>query len=135
MLDWQIVILEKNRQHPEGYDATKDGCFFPDWQYQTLLLPHFHTGAVIADKYDGAIFEGEQLEYLERNLQWALDCYEGLTNRSWYVVTTFDTSANQIERTNQEQFSGNVICALLEKTLRMIARAKSLNAAIAFFGD
>jgi hypothetical protein len=135
MLDWQIVISEKERTFLPNYDPHKDGCWFPNLHYQTLLLPNFHTGAVIVDEYDGAVFEGKQLDYLERNIQWALERYEGLENRMWQVTTVFEAFSDFKESSQKEEFSGKQICDLLEKTLEMIKRAKSLNAAIAFFGD
>jgi hypothetical protein len=136
MIHWEIIVNPgKWAVHPEGYIPGKDGCVFPDWQYQTLLLPHFHTGAIIVDEYDGAVFEGKQLDHLERNLQWALERYWGLENRTWQVTTLFEAFSDFKESSQKEEFSGKQICDLLEKTLEMIKRAKNLNAAIAFFGD
>ena len=132
MIDWQIMVgFGKWSKFPDGYDRFKDGAWFPDFHYQELLLPHFHTGKCIVDEYGTTVFSGEELNRLELQLHWLLEKYEGLVEKRWTVTTQFDGD----EKSTVQIFEGQVICELLEKTLKMIAKAKSLNAQIAFFGD
>jgi hypothetical protein len=41
---------------------TATACFFPDFDLQGELLPYFETDKLKIDPYDGAFFEGKDLE-------------------------------------------------------------------------
>jgi hypothetical protein len=113
MIDWRIVISEQDQEFPEGCDTTNDGCHFPDWEYQDRLAPYFKTnGTKHLDYYDDVFFSGQELEQLQNNLEIALQQF-----------------------TSQRSNSHAVAREVLQKTIGMIERAKSLNATIAFFGD
>jgi hypothetical protein len=136
MLDWQIL---KDSQYLPNYDRNRDGCWFPDWHYQELLLPHFHTGRVLVDEYSRTEFSGEELERLEANLRWALDRYEAKVD-AWQVTTeAVTTAASKVEDHNRSSsrviFQRDIIVDLLEKTLALIQRARAEDACLVFFGD
>jgi hypothetical protein len=136
VIDWQIL---KDGQFLPNYDRNRDGCWFPDWHYQELLLPHFHTGRVLIDEYGRTEYCGDELQRLEDNLKWALDRYDAKIG-AWSVtieaVDPPELSIEQISQTaNRFVFHRDTIVGLLEKTLEMIQRAHAEDACLVFFGD
>lgn len=111
---------------PPGYDQQTDGCCFPDWSYQGALLVHFQTGSVIVDEYDGGLFKGADLGYLQKWLSWALDRYEGAPDS----IDHLDLSSFE-----SVPLKRDVIVQVLSKTLEMIKQAKERNACLVFLGD
>jgi hypothetical protein len=136
MIDWQII---KDGEYPHNYDCNRDGCWFPDWRYQELLLPHFNTGHILIDEYGRTEFYGAELQRLEANLQWALDRYDAKVAAWSVTVEVIDPAQPAADPPNRTiervVFERDVIVNLLEKTLHMIQRARAEDASLVFFGD
>ncbi|MDX2007124.1 MAG: hypothetical protein SFU83_17940 [Meiothermus sp.] len=130
MIDWKVMTQEMTQigeilAFPPGYDQQRDGCCFPDWSYQGALLVHFQTGSVMVE-YDGGLFKGADLGYLQKSLSWTLDRYEGAPD-----------SINHLDLSSFESvpLKRDVIVQILSKTLEMNQQAKELNACLVFSGD
>lgn len=125
MIDWQVMVDSRD---PDGWDRHRDGCRFPDFDYQEYLLPYFDIGDVPIDPYGATGFHDGDLQRLRKHLHHLHDVVEGKPE-TWSLTESANgkDSTIRLERAK--------ILALLDKTLEMIDFALSHGSVLIFRGD
>jgi hypothetical protein len=125
MIDWQIQI---NGHNPPGWDQHRDGCWFPDFDHQSYLLPFFDVGDSPIDPYGGTRFQEADLRRLREHLRYHQPEFEGKAD-SWTVT---ETSGNQSTVIRLER---KKVLSVIGKTLEMIECALESGGTFIFRGD
>jgi hypothetical protein len=125
MIDWQVRIEGHN---PPGWDTHRDGCWFPDFNYQRYLLPFFNVGETPIDEYGRTEFREGDL----RRLREHLDYYRGIFEAKPTAWSVTESAGGQSRTIHLEQ---DKILAVIDKTLAMIEVALNGGGTIVFRGD
>jgi hypothetical protein len=107
MMDWQITV---NGSFPAGWDEHVDGCWFPDFDSQRLLLPLFDAGDQPIDEYGGTEFDTAAVVRLRTHLRRQRSYFEGKP-ASW---TMAETTSTGIEELN---FDRGEVLRVIDKTI------------------
>ena len=125
MIAWQVIV---DGQSPSGWDQHKDGCWFPDFDMQTYLLPYFNVGDEPIDEYGSTVFDMATVKRLRTHLQWQRSYLEGKTPM-WQVTETSEESSYSYE------VNRDIAIEIIDKTIVMIEVAIQLNGQLVFGGD
>ena len=127
MISWCIEVNDK----------TSEQYYFPNFQYQELLLPYLGTGKIEIDEYGRTEYQGEELERLVTRLKYSYDYFEAKTIQWEIVETEFigelrnDSSPVSIRKFFERQ----VVLQLLDNIIQMGTNAQSVNGMLVFLGD
>jgi hypothetical protein len=125
VIDWKLLI---DGEIPNGWDRHKDGCFFPDFDIQSFLLPHFDVGSQPIDEYGRTAFEQDDLRRLRTHLEWQRGFLEAKPD-SWKITESSG------DRSYSREIRRDAALQVIDKTLNMIERALKINGTIVFLGD
>lgn len=125
MIDWQITV---NGEFPPGWNEHTDGCWFPDFDMQRLLLPYFDVGDSPIDECGGTVFDTAAVARLKAHLLWQRSYIEGKP-ADWTVTETSDNGAETIE-VNRE-----AALRVIDETIEMASKAVVLRGEFIFRGD
>lgn len=125
MIDWQIIV---NGNYPTDRNEHSDGCWFPDFDTQRLLLPLFDVGDQPIDEYGGTVFDTAAVVRLRTHLRWQRSYFEGKPA----LWTVSETTINGVEELNLDR---DEVLRIIDKTIEMASRAEALNAGFRFRGD
>ena len=123
--------------HIEVNDKTSKQYYFPDFQYQELLLPYFGTGKIEIDEYGRTEYQGEELERLVTRLKHSYDYFEAKTIQWEIVETEFIGEIRNDSRpvSIRKFFKRQVVLQLLDNIIQMGTNAQSVNGMLVFLGD
>jgi hypothetical protein len=125
MIDWKVTV---GGQLPPDWESRRDGCWFPDFEMQHLLLPHFDVGDQPIDEYGKTIFESKAVARLRTHLS-AYRSQVEAQPESW-SITERSSRGERIFLVDRE-----AVLAVIDKTLVMIEHALSRGGELIFFGD
>jgi hypothetical protein len=125
MISWQVQIDGRN---PTGWDMSSDGCWFPDFDHQEYLLPHFDVGDVPIDEYDRTEFREADLRRLREHLRH----YQGYVEAKPETWSVTEAAGEQSKTIRLER---ETIMKVIDKTLEMIEIALAGGGTLVFLGD
>jgi hypothetical protein len=125
MIDWKVTV---GGQLPPDWESRRDGCWFPDFEMQHLLLPHFDVGEQPIDEYGETIFDSGAVARLGRRLSAFRGQIESKAE-SWSIT---ERSSRGEETFLVER---EAVLAVIDKTLAMVEYALSRGGELVFSGD
>jgi len=123
--DWWV---NRNNLEKMGY--------FPNWDLQNELIPYFTVDGNIVDCYDGAVFEGPQLDTLIMQLDIAITDIK-TKPKEWPIseerlqVYWDDVKSDSLAPLQPREQS----IAVLERAVELAKQARKSNEKLHFVGD
>lgn len=112
--------------------------YFPDFQYQELLLPYLGTGKIEIDEYGRTVYQDEELERLLTRVKHSYDCFEAKPVRWEIIETEFSEPTkkdNNSRSTRKFLLERQTILQLLDTIIQMGTQARNTNGLLVFLGD
>jgi hypothetical protein len=125
MINWQIQV---QGGYPPDWDRHRDGCWFPDFDHQSYLLPFFDVGDTPIDPYADTELKASDLLRLRTHLRYYRPVFDAKPPH-WSIT---ETMGNQSQTMNLER---DKVLEVVDHTLRMIDVALSGGGTIVFLGD
>jgi len=125
MIDWQVQV---GGAFPPGWDQHRDGCWFPDFDHQENLLPHFSVRKAPLDPYG----DTEYVEADVRRLRAQLQELRGVVESK---PETWSVSGSSSGQKGTLRLSRKETLAVIDKTLAMIEFALAPGGTLIFRGD
>lgn len=125
MIDWKVTV---GGQLLPDWESRRDGCWFPDFEMQHLLLPYFDVGDQPIDEYGKTIFDSKAVARLRTHLS-AYRSQVEAQPESW-SITERSSRGERIFLVDRE-----AVLAIIDKTLVMIEHALSRGGELIFLGD
>lgn len=125
MIDWKVIV---NGQLPSDWSRDRGCCWFPDFDTQNFLLPHFNVGDQPIDEYGKTVFDAAAVSRLGRHLSEYRGHVEARPT-SW-SITERSTSGDVSYVIDRE-----TVLAIIDKTLSMVEYALSEGGELIFYGD
>ena len=125
MIDWKVIV---NGQLPSDWSGDRGCCWFPDFDTQKFLLPHFNVGDQPIDEYGKTVFDAAAVSRLGRHLSEYRGHVEARPS-SW-SITEHSTSGDVSYVIDRE-----TVLVIIDKTLSMVEYALSEGGELIFYGD
>jgi hypothetical protein len=125
MIDWQVVV---DGQFLPGWDQDRDGCWFPNFDYQEFLLPYFDVGDSPIDPYNATEFGDADMRRLREHLMWCRATFEA-KSPVWSITETSDNQSRTMSIDRER------VLTVVDKTLGMIDLALARGGKLVFRGD
>lgn len=125
MISWEALIPGRE---PAGGEEKGDVCWFPDFDSQEYLLPHFDVGETPIDQYGRTKFSTADVRRLRVHLEDFRGSLEAKPE-SWSITET----GHGVSRTMT--LNRDDLLAVIDKTLLMAERAIQEGGGLVFLGD